>query len=355
MSMRLPGRFSSRSLLAAVLLLAVMAAIFVFDTVTDYAIAAAVFYTAVILVSARLLTVWTVVLLAGACIGLTVVSFGFTRSGAYEVGMINTAISVIAIGVTTYLVLKLVAAETAAHEARERLLRISRMTTLGQLTTSIAHEVSQPLAAISTNASACRRWLARTPPDMAKAQEAVDRIVDNIDRARDVLSRVRRLARGEEAQKSPFGFNDAVLEIVALSRHEINRHAIVLDIDLEEGLPPVLADRVQIQQVIGNLILNAIEAMAEETKERRLVLSSSHAPSNKINFTVADTGAGLSASAREHLFDAFWTSKKDGFGLGLTICRSIVEASGGQIVVSSGPEGGAVFRFDLPTIGREQT
>lgn len=330
-------------------LLAVIVAIFAFDTLTDYAIAAAVFYTAAILLAARQFSRRSVLFLTLGCMLLTIISFCLTRSGGYEVGLINTAISIIAIGVTAWLGLKLAAAEASAHEARERLLRIARITTLNQLTTSIAHEMSQPLAALSANASACRRWLAQRPPNIEKARDALGRMVDNVDRSRAILERVRRLARGETVQKNSFDFNEAILEIVALSRNEIRRGGIILDMALEEGGPRALADKVQIQQVIGNLILNAIEAMAENASvERRLTISFSYPGPGALVCAISDTGPGLSPSAREHLFDAFWTTKKEGFGLGLTICRAIVEANGGRIWALANPGGGSLFQFELP-------
>ncbi len=343
------GFYALRSVLVAASLLVAMAVIFIFDTVTDYAIAAAVFYTTVILVAVRLSTRRAVIVLTLGCIAMTAISFGLTRSGAYEVGLINTMISITAIGVTAYLALKLASAEALAHEARERLLRIARINTLGQLTTSIAHEVSQPMAALSINASACRRWLEQQPPNAEKAKEAVERIIENVERAREILERVRRLAKGETTRKSLFDFNEAVIEIAALSRNEIVRRRVNLDMTLEEGLPFVLADRVQTQQVIGNLILNAIEAMGKNAAaERRLTISSSRFGPDAILCAISDTGPGLSPVARERLFDAFWTTKKNGFGLGLTICRAIVEANGGHIRGLPNPKGGSIFQFDLP-------
>lgn len=331
------------------LMLIAMAAIFVTDTVTDYAIAAAVFYTAVILVATQLLPPRTVVALAGACIVLTLLSFALTHSGAYEVGLVNTGISILAIGISTSLSLRLVAAEAAAHEARESLLRLARVTSLGELTASIAHEVNQPLAAIVTSAGACKRWLAQEPPGLDNAERAINRIIDEANRASAVIGRVRGFASGRAPQRSRFDFNDMALEILALARSQIDRHDITLVLDLRDRLPAVMADRVQIGQVVGNLLLNAIEAIAAaDGTNRRLAVASAIESPHSIRFSVADSGIGLPAQDMDRLFDAFWTTKADGIGLGLTICRSIVESAGGRIWAEPNPGGGAVFLFTLP-------
>lgn len=334
-------------------LIALMVIIFVADTVTDYAIAAAVFDTTVLLIATRFLSARTVIILAAICVILTIVSFGLTQSGAYEVGLVNTGISVVAIGVTTYLGLKLKSAELSAHEARERLLRMARLTTLGQLTTSIAHEVSQPLAAIATSTSACSRWLAQEPPNVEKARAALERIASDTNRARDVLARVRGLARNEAPRKMEFDLNQAIREIIELSRGDIARSGAEVVLSLEDGLPPAFADRVQIQQVVGNLLLNAVEAVSTfSDRTPRLAISTVQAKLGAIQFSISDNGPGLSADVAPHLFDAFWTTKEGGFGLGLTISRAIVEANGGHIWTLPASRGmGASFLFEVPTAG----
>ncbi|PLP57898.1 two-component sensor histidine kinase [Mesorhizobium loti] len=335
-------------LVAAALVVAI-AVIFVADTVTDYAIAAAVFYTAVILFATRLLPARSVVALACVCIALTVLSVALTHSGAYEVGIVNTAISIVAIGVTTYLSLKLVTAEAAAHESRERLLRMARVTSLGELTASIAHEVNQPLAAVVTSAGACKRWLAQEPPNIESARRTVDRIVEEANRASAVITRVRGLASNKASEKAPFDLNVLVREIVTLAHDQIDRRDIALRLYLPESLPMVMADRVQIGQVVGNLVLNALEAIAASSGQiRDLEIATENDSHDRIRFSVADTGIGLRAGEAEHLFDAFWTTKKDGIGLGLTISRSIIEANGGRIWAGQNEGGGAVLSFSLP-------
>lgn len=351
---------SPRTLATSVGLSIVSGAIFVFDTVTDYAIAAAVFYTTIVLVSARMFSHRTVIGVAAGCIILTIVSFFMTRSGSYDVGAVNTLISILAIACTAYLGLKLVDAEGEAHETRERLLRLARLTTLGQLTGSIAHEVSQPLVAIVTSAGAGQRWLTQEPPNVDRAMVALQRISADSHRASEILDRVRSLSKGEKPKVASFDFNMAIREMVNLATAELYRNDIHFEIDLAIDLPPALADRVQIQQVFGNLILNAIEAMAEtEDGERFLMIASSVGENSRLRFTIGDTGPGLATTARERLFDAFWTTKEGGFGLGLTISRTIIEANGGRIwVEAQGAHGagsnGISFLVEVPVAGKEE-
>lgn len=325
-----------------------MAGVFIADTVTRLEIAVAVFYVLVILLAVWLLPRRGVVLSAATSIVLTLLSMAITAWGErmHESGFINGAISIAAIGITTLLALKLVAAQAAAHEARAQLLRVARIRSLGELTTSIAHEVNQPLAAISASANAALRWLRMEPPNLERAERTAERIVLDAERASEVITRVRRLSRNEAPQRQALDINAILLESVSLARGEIDRHDIALSVDLEEGLPPVLADPVQLQQVLGNLILNAIEAM-DGAPRRHLAIRSQHAPGG-VAFAVTDSGPGLGPEVRAHLFDAFWTTKEGGTGLGLTLCRAIVEAQGGTIEVAS-PEGaGASFRVSLP-------
>lgn len=325
-----------------------MALIFVADTLTRYEVAVAVFYAAVILAAARVFGRRGLVVLACVCVALTVLSFFLTPSGSYGVGLINSAISIAATAVTTYLVLKTESARMAAQQAQERLLHVARITNVGGLTASIAHEINQPLAAIVTSGNACRRWLEQQPPNLEKACQAVGRIVSDADRASGIVARMRSLAKGGAPQPEQFDFNQAVLEILSLSLGEMERRAIVVQTELEQGLPAAWADRVQIQQVVGNLLLNALEAIAAtRIPGGTLLVSSAHAQ-GRIVFSIADSGVGLPPDAHDHLFDTFWTTKASGMGLGLSISRTLIEANGGQIWAERNPQGGAVFRFSLP-------
>ncbi|MDQ0395560.1 sensor histidine kinase [Labrys monachus] len=340
--------------LRAVFIASLLICIFVADTVTDFEIAFAVFYIAVILSAIGFLSTRGVVFLASVCVGLTAISLLLTKQGSFEAGVFNCGISASAIGVTTYLALKTVAAQAAAHDAQEQLARVARLTRLGALTASIAHEVNQPLAAVVTSADACRRWLAHEPPNLAKARQAAERIVRDASRAGEVIARVRGLARNEPSRREPLDLNEAAIEAVAMAQHEIERNGVALQWHLAEDLPAAMADRVQIQQVIGNLLLNALEAMAGLPSFRReLEISSSRDADGNIVLAVADSGAGMKPSVLEHAFDAFWTTKETGMGIGLAISRSIIEAHGGRIWATSEPRMGAVFRFSLPAAGKD--
>ncbi len=337
-----------RALILAAMV-AAMAAIFALDTLTDYAVAAAVFHTAIILVAVRWFSPRVVIGLTALCIVLTLASFALTPAGAYRTGLINMVISILAIAITAYLGLKMVAAQNAAHEARTQLMRITQTTSLGQLTASIAHEVNQPLAAIVTSGNACQRWLAQDPPNLAKAGQALERILGDAQRASDVIARIRSMARGEAPSRQSFDLNDAVREMARLSDAELDRRGVALDLQLAPALQPAWADRVHIQQVLANLLLNAMDAMQGTPAAQRRITVTTQALGQQLVLTVADAGEGLSPLARTHLFDAFWTTKPDGMGLGLNICRHMAEANGGRIWATDREDmrGGTVFHITI--------
>ena len=338
---------SPRRPLVLLALIVVMAAIFLIDTVTDYAVAAACFYAAVILAASRVLSARGLITLAIACIALTGLSFFLTRFGTYRIGLVNSVIGMLVIGITTYLALNMEAAKAAVQEAQGRLLRVARASTVGELTTSIAH-VNQPLAAIASSAEACQRWLAQDPPNVDKARQTVARILADAHRAGDVIARIRGLTQGAAPQRRAFDLNEAVEEMLALSRSELDRHGVAVALLLDAELPPVQADRVQVQQVIGNLILNAVDAMETvPTADRRLSLLTRR-DGQRVSLSVRDRGVGLPADHPERVFDAFWTTKSHGLGLGLSLSRSMIEANDGQIRAERPAGGGACFVFDLP-------
>lgn len=242
--MRMTSLFRSpptrTDLLGMVGLVAGVAAIFVADTFTDYAVAAALFYTLVVLLSVRLLTRTGVVLLAAICLALIVLSFHLTPAGSYRVGVINSCISAVVVAVTTYLAVQMEAAKASAHAAQARLLRLTRSGSMGGLAASIAHEVNQPLAAIVTSGNACQRWLAQQPPNLAKADAALERMLADAGRASAIIARMRALARGEASQRQPLDLNRTVLDMIALTRGETERHGIALSLELDPALPAVL-------------------------------------------------------------------------------------------------------------------
>lgn len=354
-----PARyFTQRPARGVALLALLMAAIFLADTFTRLEIAVAVFYVTVILAALSFLPRRGVAAVAAACVALTVISLLLTpsRGALQELDIINGLISITAIVSTAYLALKRVAAEEAAYAARAQLARMARIHSLGELAASIAHEINQPLAAIATSGSACQRWLEHDPPNMERALRALQRMIDDVNRASEVVARIRRQSRNAEPQIAVLDLAEVIGEVVELARGELERHEVELSARIQEHVPAVLADRVQIGQVIINLMLNALEAMqATPAGARRLTLRLTVQEPGQVQFSLADTGPGLSRAARERLFETFWTTKPEGTGLGLTISRSIIESHGGRLWAEPGTRGGAVFCFTLPAAPEDKT
>jgi signal transduction histidine kinase len=219
---------------------------------------------------------------------------------------------------------------------------------MGQLTSSIAHEVNQPITAAVTYALAARRWLSAEPPNFHEVDDALSLIVREGNRAGEVVGRIRALVKKASARKDAVEINDAILEVIALTRTEAANNGVSVRTQLAEGLPHVEGDRVQLQQVLLNLIINAIEAMREVYKEERELLISTTNEPNGVSVEVQDTGPGLSPESLSRLFEAFYTTKPEGMGMGLSICRSIVEAHGGRLWSSANLPRGAIFHFTLP-------
>ena len=240
-------------------------------------------------------------------------------------------------------------AEAALSEMQKQLAHANRVATLGQLTASIAHEVNQPIAAAVTNARAALRWLRLNPPDLDEVRQALDRIARDGERAGAVVHRIRNFSKKASPPQDRVDVNAVAVEIIEATRSEAMMHSVLVRVELEEGLPPIRGDRVELQQVILNLILNAIEAMSG-VKEgaRELLIVTRRDERGDILVTVADSGPGLPPSIQENLFKAFYTTKATGLGLGLSICRSIVERHGGRLRASANAPKGAVFQFSLP-------
>lgn len=240
-----------------------------------------------------------------------------------------------------------VLAEAALERTQSELERVARVTTMGELTASIAHEINQPLAAVVTNANACLRWLDRTPANLDEAREAARRIIRDGKRGSEVIARIRALLKREDAVRSPLAINDTVGDILALTHNEME--GIHLETVLDPGLPEVPADRVQVQQVLLNLILNAIDAMESSPDQtRRLTISTSQDNRGQVEVAVCDSGIGLPPERMEKIFDTFFTTKTNGLGMGLAICRSIIEQHGGRLWAENNDGRGATFRFSLP-------
>jgi two-component system sensor kinase FixL len=242
--------------------------------------------------------------------------------------------------------------QEALDDAQANLARVNRAILLGEMTASIAHEVNQPIAAVVTGAGACLRWLAAQPPDLEEARRTLDRIVKDGNRASDVIGRIRALVKKAPPRKDPLDINETILEIVALMRGEVQRNRVSLQTRLSTDLPLVLGDRIQLQQVILNLIINAIEAMSGSGEgPRELLIGSGRDEANGVCVTVRDSGPGLAWDKVDRLFEAFYTTKPDGIGMGLAISRSIIEAHGGRLWATPNEPNGAVLQFTLPIDG----
>lgn len=240
-------------------------------------------------------------------------------------------------------------AEEAPRQARAELARIHRV-----MAASIAHEVNQPIAAVVTSAGAGLRWLAAQPPHPEEAREALDRIVRDGNRASQVISRIHALVRKAPPRRVHVDINETILEVIALTRSALQRNRVTLQTRLSSGLPLILGDRIQLQQVILNLIMNALEAMSDlRDASRALLVGSEQDGSNSVFVAVRDSGPGLDPEGLDHLFEAFYTTKPDGIGMELAISRSIIEAHGGRLWATPKVPQGAVFQFRLPVDGEE--
>ena len=240
-------------------------------------------------------------------------------------------------------------AAEALQAAQAQLAHMARVTTMGELAASIAHEVNQPIAAVVTNGDACLRWLARTPPDLAEAQEAVIRIVSEGKRAGQVIQRIRSFLKKSPAEKTLVDINELIREVLVLTNHEILRNHVTVRTQLAPGLPAISGDRVQLQQVILNLMMNALEATGSVNESPREVLASSERHgSDEVMVAVRDSGVGIDPKNLDRLFNAFFTTKPQGMGMGLSISRSMIEWHGGKLWAAPNKDRGATFQFSLP-------
>jgi C4-dicarboxylate-specific signal transduction histidine kinase len=243
-------------------------------------------------------------------------------------------------------------ADDQLQEARAELAHVSRVATLGEMSASIAHEVNQPLAAVVTNANACLRWLAGQAPNLDEARQAIERIIRDGHRASEVIRRVRDLVKKSPPRKDLLDINDLIVEVIVLARSQVQGNRVSLQTQLSDDVPFILGDRIQLQQVILNLIINAIEAMSGISEgPRELLVGSGKDESKGVLVAVRDSGPGLDPESLDHLFAAFYTTKPQGMGMGLAISRSIIEAHGGRLWASLNAPRGAVFQFTLPHDG----
>jgi signal transduction histidine kinase len=241
-------------------------------------------------------------------------------------------------------------AENALRASQAELARVTRVTAMGELAASIAHEVTQPLTGIVTNGNACLHWLASAQPNIEKARTTVERIIRDSNRASEVIHDIRTLVKKAQPHHETVDLNDLIRRTLILTTGEMTRHHVEVQAVLAVDLPNVLGDRVQLQQVLLNLIINAVEAMSSITGRARVltIRSERREATESLAIAVRDSGVGLDPGRAERLFDAFFTTKTDGMGMGLSICRSIISAHGGQLSNANNPDCGATFEFMLP-------
>ena len=245
-------------------------------------------------------------------------------------------------------------AEEALRRAQTELAHVTRIMTMGELAASIAHEVNQPLSGVVVNGNACLRWLAGDSPNLEEAREAVRRIVRDGKRAGDVIARIRALATKTATAKERLDMNEAIREVMALAGDELRKNRVAVRTEFAENLSPVLGDRVQLQQVVLNLVMNGIEAMSSvEERPRELMVRTRNDDAGLVRVTVRDSGRGLDAQSMERIFDAFYTTKHGGMGMGLSISRSIIQNHGGKLwaVANDGP--GMSVQFTIPKYHRD--
>jgi len=241
-------------------------------------------------------------------------------------------------------------AEDALLTAQAELARVTRVTGMGELAASIAHEVTQPLTGIVTNGNTCLHWLASTPPNVEKARTTVERIIRDSNRASEIIHNLRTLVKKVPPLHEPVDLNDLIYRTLTLANWELTQYQVEVQTELTLNLPDVLGDRVQLQQVLLNLILNAMEAMSTVAGRARVLTIRSErrqAPETAA-IGVRDTGVGLDSRTAERLFDAFFTTKPEGMGMGLSICRTIISAHGGRLSYVNNADHGATFEFTLP-------
>jgi C4-dicarboxylate-specific signal transduction histidine kinase len=240
--------------------------------------------------------------------------------------------------------------EETLQVTRTELTRVARITTIGELTASIAHEVNQPLAAVVANADACVAWLSREHPDLVEAKAAAERTTHGATRASEVIARIRALISKATPEKSRLQINQVIEQTAALAEGQASRNNVTVELKLSLDLPQVLGDSIQLQQVILNLLMNGIEAMTNVTdRAKTLVIRSESQSGGQIRVSVQDSGIGVSADVMGRLFEPFFTTRSKGMGMGLPISRSIIEAHGGRLWAESNGSGGAVFQFTLPS------
>jgi C4-dicarboxylate-specific signal transduction histidine kinase len=349
----MPGPLRAALLKAAIVLLT--AAIFALDTLTSMDSAIAVMYVVVVLATVH---VWPrrILSVTALCLVLTLAAHLVTGwFGVLNSSLARCAVSLAAIGISGYLAhagaqatARLLQREESLRNSRMQLAHVTRVTTLGELAASIAHEVNQPLAAISANGEAALRWLRRRQPDPQEVEQALQRMLADTCRASEVIRRIRALARKADATFTQVDLAGIVHDCTALLQRELASHGATLVVEVAGGLPPVAGDRVQLQQVLINLLMNGMQAMEPRGGTLWLSLQPiSQAGGQGVRVAVTDEGPGIPEDQCGRLFEPFYSTKQDGMGMGLPICRSIIEAHGGRIAALPGGPG-ATLEITLP-------
>lgn len=241
-------------------------------------------------------------------------------------------------------------AETQLQKLQSEFAHGARISMLGELTASVAHELTQPLGAISANGQAALRWLDKPVPNLVRATDRIGRIVTDAHRAAQIIQRIRGMANNVAAERRPLDMSDVAREVMLFLRHDLAEKRVMVTTDFAVGLPSIMCDRIQIQQVIVNLIINSMQAMNSSSgHERSVHLRTYVDDAGRVAFSIRDTGPGVDAAHMDVVFTGFFTTKSDGMGMGLTICQSIIAAHGGEIGVSNMPDGGACFHFAIPS------
>jgi len=330
--------------------------IFLVDTLAPADIAVAVLYSAIVLLSINFPWRYGIVVTGAACSLLTILSYLLNHGGSYGgAGLMSLA----AIGVTTFLAIRIRMGTAAQSEqakgleqANAELAHVTRVITLGELSASITHELKQPLAAIATNGDVCVRYLDLSPPNLQESRAAATRVIGDVHRANQIINRLRALSKKSDPKTERVDINGLVEETLLLLGREVSRHRISLRLSLAPKLPAVVGDRVQLQQVILNLVVNAIKSMAKiSDRPGDLIIRSNNVDPAQVIVAVQDAGTGIDDANASELFKAFYTTKSEGLGMGLSICRSIVEAHDGSLSASSNEGPGATFQFALPAEG----
>nr|WP_294918252.1 ATP-binding protein [uncultured Neokomagataea sp.] len=329
--------------------------IFLADSFTNFEIATAVLYVSVVLLGAQFLSSRHLWHIAGLCAAMTVISLSITPHGNLHSGIINTALSITAIFATTLMATRMLKAIAAEHEARLQLIHLARVNTLGELSTSIAHEIKQPLTGIASSTSAALNWLSTTPPNIERTRSALNRITADATRTADIIERIRQMSRRSTPEFQIIHPTSLIQNIIDITHTDLLRNRITVSIDNRYEGAFISADEVQIQQVFINLIINAIAAIkATNRLNGHIVITIEPAEKHFVALNVSDNGIGIPEDALNHIFEPFHTTREAGTGLGLAICRSIIEAHGGHIHAFCSETNGTTFRFLLPLFSRVQ-